>query len=110
MKAYDNTIKYYELLMSYDDTSKFDKYELPNGYHWEFYKSGDELEWVDIHISSGEFISIEKGLKHFHDFYDYFINDLSRRCIFIVEDSTNKKVGTVTISLLEKLFKIISKD
>lgn len=102
MKTYDNTIKYYELLMYYENTSEFKKYSLPEGFHWEYYKPGDEEEWVNIHISSGEFTSIEKGLKHFHDFYDYFIDELSKRCIFIVDDKTNKKVGTVTVSLLEE--------
>ena len=68
MKTMDNTIKYYELLMKYDDTDDFKKYELPEGFHYEFFKSGDEEEWVKIHIESGEFTSYEKGLKHFHDF------------------------------------------
>ena len=102
MKSLDNTIKYYELLMRYDDTSKFKKYELPDGFHYEFYKPGDEEEWVRIHIESGEFTSIEKGLKHFHDFYDYFIDELDKRCVFIVDSSTLEKVGTATISLLEE--------
>lgn len=74
MKSLNNTIKYYELLMRYDDTSKLKKYELPDVFHYEFYKPGDEEEWVMIHIESGEFTSIEKGLKHFHDFYDLLKN------------------------------------
>ena len=40
MKILDNTIKYYELLMHYEDTSIFKKYELPEGFHYEFYKPG----------------------------------------------------------------------
>lgn len=102
MKPLDNTIKYYELLMKYNDTSVFKKYELPNGFHYEFYKPGDEEEWVKIHIESGEFTSIEKGLKHFHDFYDHFIEELDKRCFFIVDDVTNEKIGTATISLLNE--------
>ena len=102
MKTLDNTIKYYELLMKYDDTSEFKKYELPEGFHYEFYKPGDEEEWVMIHIESGEFTSIEKGLKHFHDFYDSFIEELPKRCVFIVDEVSNEKIGTATISLLEE--------
>lgn len=102
MKSLDNTIKYYELLMKYDDLSIFKRYELPEGFHYEFFKPGDEEEWVRIHIESGEFTSIEKGLKHFHDFYDYFIDELDKRCVFIVDSSTLEKVGTATISLLEE--------
>ena len=102
MKNLDNTIKYYELLMKYDNTSNFEKYELPQGFHFEFYKPGDEEEWVQIHIESGEFTSIEQGLQYFHDFYDHFINQLEKRCIFIVDSVTNEKVGTATISLLKE--------
>ena len=102
MKTLDNTIKYYELLMHYDDTSKFIKYALPEGFHYEFFKPGDEEEWVKIHIESGEFTSIEKGMKHFHDFYDHFINELGQRCVFIVDSATSEKVGTATISLLKE--------
>lgn len=102
MKTLDNTIKYYELLMKYDDTSKYKKYLLPDGFHYEFYKAGDELAWVNIHLESGEFTSIEQGMKYFHDFYDYFLEELGKRCVFIVDDKTGEKVGTATISLLEE--------
>ena len=40
MKSYDNTIKYYELLMYYKDTSIYKKHSLPDGFHLEFYKNG----------------------------------------------------------------------
>ena len=102
MEPIDNTIKYYELLMSYDDTSQNIDYELPGGYHYEFYKLGDEMDWINIHISSGEFTSTKKGLQYFHDFYDPFIDELNKRCIFIVDDKTNEKIGTVTVSILQK--------
>ncbi len=102
MKPIDNTIKYYELLMNYDDTSKYIDYKLPEGYHFEFYKPNDETDWVNIHISSREFTSQKEGLKIFHEFYDSFIKELNKRCIFIVDNKTKEKVGTVTISLLEK--------
>lgn len=102
MKTLDNTIKYYELLMKFDDLSYFKQYELPRCFHYEFFKPGDEEEWVRIHIESGEFTSYEEGLKHFHDFYDYFIDQLDKRCIFIVDSNTGEKVGTATISLLEE--------
>ena len=101
MKTIDNRIKYYELLMKYDDLSSYKRYELPCGFHYEFFKVGDEEEWVKIHIESGEFTSYEKGLKHFHTFFDYFLDDLDKRCVFIVDDNSGEKVGTATISLLE---------
>ena len=101
MQALEKTLKYYELLMTYEDTSNFFKCDLPVGFHYEFYKPGDENEWVDIHISSGEFTSYDKGMEYFHQFYDSFINELNKRLIFIVNNN-GEKVGTATISKLLK--------
>lgn len=101
MKIIDNKIKYYSLLMTYDDTSVVDNYLLPIGYHFAFFDDNID-DWIRIHLESLEFTSYERGKKIFHDFYDYFIDELEKRCFFIVEDSTNKKIGTATISLLEK--------
>lgn len=102
MKTIDNTVKYYELIMKYEDTNHHDVYSLPNGYHYEFYSEGDFNDWVSIHIESGEFTSISRGLKIFHDFYDSFIEELNKRCVFIVDDISGEKIGTATVSLLEK--------
>lgn len=102
MKSLENTIKYYELLMCYNDTSIFKNHALPKGYHYVYYKQGDEIDWVNIHISSGEFMSIKQGMEYFHEYYDTFLNELEKRCFFIVEDITNEKVGTATVSKLQK--------
>ena len=102
MNSMEKTIEYYELLMTYNDTAKYIEYDLPKGYHIEFYKPGDEEAWVNIHMKSGEFTSKEKGLKHFHDFFDPFIEELGKRCFFIVTDN-GEKIATATISkLIEK--------
>lgn len=102
MKAIDNTIKYYELIMKYEDTDYYDKYFLPDGYHYEFYKDGDIDDWINIHLESGEFTSVSRGYEIFHDFYDSFIGDLDKRCVFVVDDKSGEKIGTATVSLLKK--------
>lgn len=91
MKTIDNTIHYYELLMYYDDTSNYIDYELPKGYHYEFYKDGDEDDWVDINLSTGLIPSKRKAHEYFHLFFHSFLNKLNERCVFIVDDSTNEK-------------------
>ena len=102
MKPIESKIKYYELLMYYADTSKYIKYELPNDFHFEFYKPGDEYEWFNIQLSCGNFTNYEKEFHYFHDFYDSFIDELNKRCFFIVDNNTNKKIATATVSLLKK--------
>ena len=101
MKSIDNKIKYYELVMNYDNTCNYKKYQLPQEFHFEFFKPGDEFEWIDIHIKSGEFTSIERGLEYFHTFYDNFLNELNKRCVIIVDNKTNEKIGTATVSILK---------
>ena len=102
MKPIDSKIKYYELIMKYDDTSNLLYYSLPDKYHFEYYKSGDENDWVEINLSGGNFTSHEEGEKTFHDFFDSFIDELDKRCIFIVDNLTKRKVATATVSLLKK--------
>ena len=41
METIDKTLEYHELLMTYDDTSKYGVDKLPNGFHYEFFKPGD---------------------------------------------------------------------
>ena len=98
MNSIDKTLKYYPLLMKYDNTNVFKDFSLPGGYRFKFFQPGDEQDWIDIHISSGEFTDEELASVHFHEYYDDFIDELSNRCVFIVDSNTGEKVGTATIS------------
>ncbi len=101
MNTLEKTLEYHELLMIYSDTSKYNEDRLPGGFHYTFYKPGDEKEWAIIHMKSGEFMSMEEGLKIFSDFYSSFIDELPKRLFFVVNEN-GEKVGTATISLLKK--------
>ena len=59
MDTIEKTLKYYPLVMKYDDTNKFKEYKLPEGFRFKFFQPGDEQDWIDIHISSGEFTDEE---------------------------------------------------
>lgn len=98
MNAFENRINYYELLMTYDDTSKYLEYSLPQGFSFRTYQEGDILRWIDIHLSSGEFTSVLEGEKIFHQFFDSFIDELPKRLVFIIDDKTGEPVGCATIS------------
>ena len=98
----DKTLYYHELLLTYDNTSKYEDYKLPSNFSYTFYEDGDVKDWIDIHISSKEFSNYEKALQYFHDFFDYFKDELNRRCIFIKDNITGLKVATATVSKLKK--------
>lgn len=97
MNNIEKTLEYHELLM----TRKLvciPSYELQDGYSFKFWDSDDCVkDWVNIHIESGEFNSIEEAYKTFHDFYDKFYNEIQKRCFFI-ENAKGEKVATATIS------------
>lgn len=97
----EKTLEYHELLMTYADTSLYGSDKLPDNFHYEFFKPGDEEEWALIHIKSGEFMSMEQGLRHFHEFYDSFYEELPKRLFFVVNEQ-GEKVGTATISKLQE--------
>ena len=101
METIEKTLKYYPLVMKYDDTNNNKEYKLPKGFKFKFYQPGDEQDWIDIHISSGEFTDEELASVLFHEYYDDFIDELSKRCVFIVDSNTGEKVGTATISRYE---------
>lgn len=101
MKTIVKTLKYYELLMTYNDTSVAKEYQLPANYHYEFYKPGAEKDWISIHISSGEFTSKKTALKYFHQYYNSFYSELNKRCIFIVNNQ-GEKIATATVSPLSE--------
>lgn len=101
MESIEKTLYYFPLVMKYDDLSDYKKYSLPKGFKYQFYKPGDEEAWISIHLESGEFTDEEEASTHFHEYYDDFIDELSKRCVFIVDSSTGEKVGTATISLFD---------
>lgn len=99
MEALEKRLEYYELLMTLDNLKDIKNFDLPNGFEIVFWSSDNDLnDWVNIHINSGEFTHKAEAIDIFHDFYDNFKNEIYKRCFFIREKSTNKKIATATIS------------
>ncbi len=93
----EKTLKYYELLMV-RNLNDIKNCELPSGFKFVFWDSDDCLnDWINIHTETGEFCSLNEANEIFHQFYDGFYDQLSKRCLFVV-DKNNVKVATATIS------------
>lgn len=97
LNSIEKRLEYHELLMTLDNLTQIPKYDLPNGYSFVYYNNSLH-DWVQIHIESGEFISVEYAESVFEDFYKSFKSELDKRCIFVVDNATNQKVATATIS------------
>jgi GNAT superfamily N-acetyltransferase len=99
MEAIEERLEYYELIMTLDNLENIKNYELPDGYSYAFWHEKKDLEeWVNIHINSGEFTYKKEARAIFEDFYSPFLDEINKRCFFIVDNKTNKKVATATIS------------
>ena len=46
MTSINKLLEYHELLMNYEDTSIYEKFDLPTGYHFEFYKNDNNITFV----------------------------------------------------------------
>lgn len=97
LKNLEETLEYHELLMV-RSLSDIESYALPKGYSFVFWNSDDCFnDWLNIHLQTGEFNSIEDAHKIFHQFYDKFYDELPSRCLF-VENEKGEKIATSTIS------------
>jgi GNAT superfamily N-acetyltransferase len=99
MEALEKRLEYHELLMTLDNLKDIKHFDLPNGFEIVFWGADDDLDdWVNIHINSGEFTHKKEAYEIFNDFYSPFINEINKRCFFIVDNNTNQKIATATIS------------
>ena len=69
--------------------------ELPDGYGFALYKSGDELDWARLETAVLEFGSEFAALLHFKERFMPYPDELAKRCLFIENDSGGK-VATAT--------------
>lgn len=91
---HDSRIKYYELLLE-KDLDVIQGFDLPKGYHFEFYKNGDRDNWIEIEKSAKEFSDYGEGLTAWNRYYSGRENELLNRMIFAVNDA-GEKVATAT--------------
>lgn len=92
---HDNRIKYYELLLERKSLENLPQFELPEGYRFVFYQSGDRDLWIDIEKSAKEFESYRQGLLSWNKYYEGKDTELVQRMIF-VENEAGEKVATAT--------------
>lgn len=94
MNNIERTLKYHDLYM-YHDLENIGNDRLPDGYHYEFFQEGDEVEWAKIEMSAGEVLTIDDGLKAFHKSFGQHYDEMSKRCLFIA-NKQNEKIATST--------------
>ena len=100
MNTIERTLKYVDLYLVYNDLNNIPDYKLPDGYRFVLFNDGDEKDWVNIEMSSGEFLSYEEGIDAFNHYYGEHYDELKKLCLFI-ENDKGEKVATSTAFYLE---------
>ncbi|MHC4871545.1 MAG: GNAT family N-acetyltransferase [Planctomycetota bacterium] len=81
------------IYMERDNLSDISEYQLPEEYHFTWYREGDEAAWLDIHAEADKYNNCDLDLyrKSFGDDAE----ELSRRQCFI-NDSKGFKIATAS--------------
>ena len=82
----DRNIPYYNLIM------RCDKYNitpviLPDGCYFKMYDEGDENHWAKLEYEIGDFSSFEEAEEYFKANYCKHIDELKKRCVFVVNNN-----------------------
>ena len=73
------------LKMQLDSLENLPEFEVPAQYGWRCYRPGDEHIWAEMKISSGEFESVEQGIRSFHHYFPES-SLLGERMLFLTDD------------------------
>ncbi len=84
----DRSIPYYNLILKCNKTSTT-PISLPEGYSFKMYEVGDEKHWVKLEYEIGDFSSVEEAEMYFKTNYCNQIDELKKRCVFVVNACGN---------------------
>lgn len=81
----DMSIPEYNIFMYKDDTDRYPRHFLSEGFSFKFYEEGDEVEWAKIEHSLGQFATVEEGIQCFRrEFIDGQTLDAKQRVLFVI--------------------------
>lgn len=82
----DRSIPYYNLILKCDKIH-ITPISLPEGYHFKMFEVGDEKFWAKLEYEIGDFSSVEEAYTYFKANYCNQIDELKKRCVFVVDNS-----------------------
>ncbi len=88
----DRSIPYYNMILKCNEIC-LTSVLLPEGYSFKTYNKGDEKHWAELEYEIGDFSSVEEAETYFRRNYCKQIDELKKRCVFVVDDKGNV-VGT----------------
>lgn len=86
----DKHVPYAEIWMTRPLSDSLPTQSLATGYHFEYYRLGDETEWARIEQSVGEFATETEALAYFQRAFLPYQEELQQRMLFVVTDTGEK--------------------
>lgn len=80
----DRSIPYYNLILKCNEICTM-TVSLPEGYSFKMYDVGDEKYWAKLEYEIGDFSSVAESEMYFKTNYCNQINELKKRCVFVVD-------------------------
>ena len=93
-KTHDDSLCYIDLTFE-GSLDAIPRYELPQGFRFVNYQSGDKANWIDIELSAGEVLNPEHGQECWNRYYGKREAELPER-MFFIEDKSGNKIATAT--------------
>lgn len=81
----DRSIPYYNLILKCNNICTIPVL-LPDGYSFKMYNEGNEKYWANLEYEIGDFSSVEEAETYFKANYCNQIDELKKRCVFVVDD------------------------
>lgn len=93
-ETHDDNLCYIDLVFE-GSLSGITQFELPEGYRFVSYRTGDKDAWIDIELSAKEILSRDHGEECWNRYYGNAESQLPER-MFFIEDGSGNKVATAT--------------
>ncbi len=84
IKGIDRSIPYYNLILKCTKLCTT-PVSLPEGYSFKMYDVGDEKYWAKLEYEIDDFSSVEEAEMYFKTNYCNQIDELKKRCVFVVD-------------------------
>lgn len=88
-------MKRISVTMVRENLSDIPQYSLPEGFQIRLFSEGDEHNWARIETEVDEFEDKETALERFAKEFSPFMDDMSKRCLFI-ENEHGETIATTT--------------
>ena len=79
----DKSIPYAEIWMYRERELPVVEKTLPEGFRFELYQEGDELEWAAIETAVAEFDDETKAMDYFNEKFAPYLKELKQRMLFV---------------------------